>query len=685
MINRNDPRLLEYVLGELPESEAEEIRQAEARSSELQQAINDYRKLANALIGIYASEPLPERTTVDAQSRSTALIPGASDCNAEWRWTRFALQATLVLFFCAGLYAVINPAQTSVSTSSQPIHLVSFVSVEDIERLESFSYDEPTVQFPARVSYSSSEPNDSSLASNSAVSADAKTAASSEDTGNASALPRLEKSEKPSELSDFGYSPEELAQANLPLSSPIEIPGPSVASGRDDTIVKPETFVPGSVSVLAYRMKNNRQGTKSSLRNTVQISHFDSLADSLIRDYDNRPELPTVSPDHAASAVSTTYANPESWQEVPFVSPLEKPISRFAPVENAESYFLTRSFLLDMRLLPPASIVDPFQIINYLENQQVIEEDAVQRADSEPATPRVSIQLGAHPWLKDIWLAKIVIDQEQGFSSESRFQVQFCPTQIGSYRCIGSWTRSQNGSPESNRSEKERSAKQNGKSQSAAHSPEANEKRVQRVVALYELVPLSTLSSPEQIPGPSGYAWQKQSSEKRGGSPIAFAPPRQESTNNLLAQFGPADQVSASRERYSGPKLVTPRQKSGAYTTVFANYGQDVGATPIRLLQLEISPDSDNSGSSANRRTFKYRFFLPSQEIIEKTAYQPTFRFTAAVALWAQLLGESQYCAAADLDSVEALLEGFEPALPCQKEFIEMVRQTKQLNQETAR
>ncbi len=685
MINRNDPRLLEYVLGELSETEAEEIRQAEARSSELQQAINDYRKLANALIGIYASEPLPNRPGVDAESRAAAPISDVSGRNAEWRWTRFALQATLVLFFCAGLYAIMNPARTSVSPSAEQIPLVSFVSSEDIERLNAFSDDGPTIQFRSPASHSSSEANDSSVASGSAAAGVSEIAATNEEWGNAPALPRLEKPEKPSELSDFGYSPEELAQANLPLSSPIEIPRPSAAFRRDDSIVKPGTFVPGSVGVLAYRIKDGRLGAKSPLRNTVQISHFDSLAESLAAGSGDSTDLSSARLVHGSGSVSTERSAPGSWQEVPFVSPLEKPISRFAPVENAESYFLTRSFLLDMRLLPPESIVDPFQIINYLENQQLLEKGETGQAESESTSPRVSIQLGAHPWLNGIWLAKIVIDQDGGFSSARRFQVQFDPTQIGSYRCIGSWSRAQNSAPESDRSAQGRSVTQNGKSPFAVSSPDANEKRVQRVVALYELVPLSTLSSPEQIPGPSGYAWQKPSSENRGGSDIAFEPPRKETTGDLLAPFGPADQVSASREVYSGPTLVTPRQKSAVYTNVFANYGQDVGATPIRLLQLEISPESDDSGTAANRRSFKFRFFLPSQEIIEKTACQPSFRFTAAVALWAQLLGGSQYCAAADLDSVEALLEGFDPDLPCQQEFIEMVRQTKQLNQETAR
>lgn len=644
MINENDPRLLAYVLGELSDSEEAEIRWEIIARPELRQAVEDYRQLADVLTGIYAAEPLPEQSlglggsvTAKSPSKSSLFRTDRRTESAEWRWTRFALQATLVLFFCGGLYAVLNPVRTDTGDSQAAPALVSFVSSEDIAQLDDIAKLAPTISF-------SSHPGSPLLA-------DSGTGSESESDSEPQ-LPRLPRPEQTEKLSDFGFSAEELAKNNPPLFPTI-----SDSSFSSDfafvPAAKPERYsIPGLDRSLAYEFRDARAGHKSAVRSTIAISRSNIFGLNHMTGIASRS--PKTQKAQKAAKTQELQKTPalEVWQEAPFESPLEKPIAVLEPEATAESYFLVRSFLLDIDLLPPDSVIDVSQIVNYLENRRLAEQPKEESESSESSDVRVSVELGTHPWLPGLWLARIVFEQNTGLDPCQRFQIKFNPAQVGAYRRIGSGTLTSNDGS---------SVYETAPSVQADSRPAVGLQNPSRcLVALYELVPHAALDNPAGVPAPSGYA--------------QTARPAQE--NPLSAN-----------QAYSGPALVCSQQRP-AFSNVLANFGSDAGATPIQLFQIEIGSPTRLSDNAANTLPFnavqKIRCYLPKAERLEETARQPEFRFSAAVALWAQLLAGSPYSGAATIDSVEALLDGLDGASSSQEEFLEMVRKTRKLFQNEA-
>ena len=62
MIDRNDPRLSAFVLGELDEAEAEEIRAAIEQSAELKKAVDEIEQTSRLVGDLLQKEPLPALT-----------------------------------------------------------------------------------------------------------------------------------------------------------------------------------------------------------------------------------------------------------------------------------------------------------------------------------------------------------------------------------------------------------------------------------------------------------------------------------------------------------------------------------------------------------------------------------------------------------------------------------------------
>lgn len=118
MIDKNDPRLTAFVLGELDEQEAQSIREAIAESAELKQAVDEIRATTEVLVQQFAQEPAASLTdqqranilagAEDATEKKVDVAPETYSTSSQRRWAIAALVAGITFVLGSILYQSVD-------------------------------------------------------------------------------------------------------------------------------------------------------------------------------------------------------------------------------------------------------------------------------------------------------------------------------------------------------------------------------------------------------------------------------------------------------------------------------------------------------------------------------------------------------------------------------------------------
>lgn len=299
-------------------------------------------------------------------------------------------------------------------------------------------------------------------------------------------------------------------------------------------------------------------------------------------------------------------------EENKFISHSHEDIFTFGVDTSADSYAHMRSSVLFNKRPEPGSVrVEEY--INYFKYQ------LPEPTESEACPIAVSCEVGAHPWLPNLYLAKVGLKAKSFEVKDFKpfnqvvLQIEFNPATVKAYRLIGYENRNT-------------AARDFVNDKITSGDMGAGDS----IVALYEIVPVGV---------------------------------------DVPAQAS-ADNSAADKSRYAQPEEESAAENESSKPESEKKTDSTFNNELFLAKALYKFPESD----TLECKEFPVR--LPNAAALQTAEQSRDFRFAAAVALYAQLLRHSAYTGSATLNTVKELLQGATENDPRRTEFKTLVEKT---------